>query len=77
MKEFATDYRQLNNDDLLQLWVERSQLVGEAKEALREEIRTRGIGREAELAVDRRADILVQISSAVLSAAGKKKAESL
>jgi hypothetical protein len=56
MKEFATDYRQLNNDDLLQLWVERSQLVDEAKEALREEIRRRGIGREAELAVDRRAE---------------------
>ncbi len=56
MKEFETDYRHLNNDDLLQLWVERSQLVGEAKEALREEIRRRGIGREAELAVDRRAE---------------------
>ena len=36
MKEFATDYRQLSNDDLLQLWVERSQLVDEAKEALSE-----------------------------------------
>jgi cation transport ATPase len=56
MKEFATDYRQLNNDDLLQLWVERAQLVDEAKEALREEIRRRGIEREAELAVDRRAE---------------------
>ena len=56
MKEFATDYRQLNNDDLLQLWVERSQLVDEAKEALREEIRRRGIEREVELAVDRRAE---------------------
>jgi cation transport ATPase len=56
MKEFATDYRQLNNDDLLQLWVERPQLVDEAKEALREEIRRRGIEREAEVAVDRRAE---------------------
>ena len=56
MKGFATDYRQLSNDDLLQLWVERSQLVDEAKEALREEIRRRGIEREAELAVHRRTE---------------------
>ncbi|MGA3056359.1 MAG: hypothetical protein ABSD63_19290, partial [Candidatus Korobacteraceae bacterium] len=56
MNQFATDYRQLDNDELLQLWVERSQLGGEAKEALREEIRRRGIAKEAEVAVDRRAE---------------------
>jgi hypothetical protein len=56
MEQFATDYRQLNDDELLQLWVERSQLVSEAKEALREEIRRRGITKEAEVAFDRRAE---------------------
>jgi hypothetical protein len=56
MKEFATEYRQLDNNDLLQLWVERSQLADEANEVLREEISRRGIWRETELAVDRRAD---------------------
>ena len=56
MKGFASDYRQLDNDDLLQLWVERSQLMDEASETLREEISRRGIQREAELAVDRRAE---------------------
>jgi len=28
MTEFATDYRQLDNDELLRLWLEGSQLVG-------------------------------------------------
>ncbi len=56
MKECASDYHQLGNDDLLQLWMERSQLMDEASEALREEISRRGIQREAELAVDRRAE---------------------
>jgi hypothetical protein len=31
MSKFAMDYRQLDNDELPQLWVERFQPVGEAK----------------------------------------------
>lgn len=56
MTHFATEYQQLSDDELLQLWVERGQLSGDAKEALREEIRRRGIAKEADVAVDRRAE---------------------
>jgi hypothetical protein len=56
MSQFATDYRHLDDDELLQLWVERFQLVDEARAALREEISRRGIKKEAEVAVDRRAE---------------------
>ena len=56
MTQFATEYHQLDNDELLQLWVERGQLTAEAKEALREEVRRRGIANEADVAVDRRAE---------------------
>lgn len=56
MREFATEYHELSDDELLQLWVERIQLNGEALETLREEIRKRGIGYEAEVAIDRRAE---------------------
>ena len=50
------DYRQLDNDELPQLWVERFQPVGEAKVALQEEISRRGIRKEAEGALDRRVE---------------------
>ena len=56
MTQFATEYHQLSDDELLQLWVERGQLTGDAKEALRGEIRRRGIANEADVAVDRRAE---------------------
>jgi hypothetical protein len=56
MTQFATDYHQLSDDELLQLWVERTQLTGNAKEALRQEIRRRGIADEAEVAVDQRVE---------------------
>lgn len=53
--EFALEYQALTDDELLQLWVERSQLTAEAKEALQTEIRKRNLAAEAEHAIDRRA----------------------
>jgi hypothetical protein len=52
MTDFATEYQHLSDDELLQVWVERPQLVAEAESALRDEIRKRGLAREVEHAVD-------------------------
>ena len=52
MTDFATEYQHLSDDELLQVWVERPQLVAEAESALRDEIRKRGLAREAEHAVN-------------------------
>jgi hypothetical protein len=54
--DFATEYQQNSDDELLQLWVERSQLFPEARAALGEEIRKRRLGDEAKHATDRRAE---------------------
>jgi hypothetical protein len=53
---FASEYQQHSDDELLQLWVERAQLLPEARAALGDEIRKREIGRQAEQATDRRAE---------------------
>jgi Protein of unknown function (DUF3592) len=52
MTDFVTEYQHLSDDELLQVWVERPQLVAEAESALREEIRKRGLAREAGRTVD-------------------------
>jgi hypothetical protein len=53
---FASEYQQHSDDELLQLWVERAQLLPEARTALGDEIRKRELGRQAEHATDRRAE---------------------
>lgn len=54
--DFAAEYQHQSDDQLLQLWVERSQLFPEARAALGEEIRKRKLAKEAEHATDRRAE---------------------
>ena len=48
MTEFTIRYRDLNDDELLQLWVERSQLTAEARNALETEILNRRLSEEAD-----------------------------
>ena len=52
MTDFAKRYRELGNEELLQLWEERSQLAAEAKSALHSEITIRHLRDEAEHARD-------------------------
>ena len=61
MNDFAAEYQRLSDDELLQIWVERSQLIGEADAALTTEVRKRKLGGgEAEHAVDAYAQPLDQ-----------------
>jgi len=50
--DFAAEYRLLHEDELLQIWVERSGLLPEALSALQQEIRRRGLEKDAENATD-------------------------
>lgn len=52
MNDFSSEYRCRSDEELLQLWVERSQLTPEARGALGDEIRKRVLTREAESATD-------------------------
>src|SRR5579864_655766 len=52
MNDFSSEYRCRSDEELLQLWVERSQLTPEARGALGDEIRKRALTREAESATD-------------------------
>lgn len=52
MNDFADEYRHKSDEQLLQLWVERSQLSSEAKHALQNEIQKRSLTRYAESATD-------------------------
>jgi len=47
MADFATHYQHLNNDELLQLSTEHVQLLPDARSALNEDIRRRGLSRES------------------------------
>jgi hypothetical protein len=48
LAELALHYRNLRDDELLQLWVDRAQLTPEGRRALQEEIRRRELSKEAE-----------------------------
>lgn len=52
MNDLSSEYRCRSDEELLQLWVERSQLTLEARAALEDEIRKRALKREAESATD-------------------------
>lgn len=52
MIDFAAEYHLLSDDELLQIWVERTHLTSEAKHALQDEIRRRNLTKETEHAVD-------------------------
>ncbi|PYX36912.1 MAG: hypothetical protein DMG75_08850 [Acidobacteria bacterium] len=47
MADFATHYQHLNNDELLQLSTEHVRLLPDARSALNEDIRRRGLSRES------------------------------
>ena len=52
MNDFSDEYHHRSDEELLQLWVERSQLASEARRALQSEIHKRSLTREAESATD-------------------------
>jgi len=52
MNDFTDEYRHRSDEELLQLWVERSQLTSEASRTLQNEIRKRSLTSEAERATD-------------------------
>lgn len=52
--DYSAEYQSRADDDLLQLWVERSELQPEAEEALRSEISRRRLTDQAATAKDRR-----------------------
>jgi hypothetical protein len=52
MNDFSDEYRHRSNEELLQLWAERSQLASEAKRALQTEIHNRSLTSESERATD-------------------------
>jgi uncharacterized protein YaeQ len=52
MDDFAGEYQHRSDEELLQLWVERSQLVEEARHALKNEIHKRALFTKAECATD-------------------------
>ena len=53
---FNAEYQSRTDEQLLQLWVERSELLPEAEVALQNEIARRGLTREAATAKDRRVE---------------------
>lgn len=54
--DFNAEYHSRTDEDLLQLWVERSELLPEAQVALQNEIARRGLTREAATAKDRKVE---------------------
>lgn len=52
MDEFNSEYQNRSDEELLQLWVERAQLVPEARRALQDEIHKRTLTKQAEAATD-------------------------
>jgi len=50
--DFGSEYRSRTDEELLQLWVERSELLPEAEAALRSEITGRGLTKQAATAKD-------------------------
>lgn len=52
MDEFNSEYQHRSDEELLQLWVERAQLVPEARRALQDEIHKRMLTKQAEAATD-------------------------
>jgi hypothetical protein len=54
--DFSAEYRSLADQDLLQLWVERSELLPEAEVALQNEIARRGLTRKTATAKDIRVE---------------------
>jgi hypothetical protein len=54
--DFNAEYQSRTDEELLQFWVERSELLPEAEVALQNEIARRGLTREAATAKDRRVE---------------------
>jgi hypothetical protein len=54
--DFSAEYQSRTDEDLLQLWVERSELRPEAEVALQNEIARRGLVRRAAAAKDRKVE---------------------
>jgi hypothetical protein len=54
--DFNAEYQSQTDEDLLQLWVERSELLPEAEAALQNEIARRGLTGQAATAKDRRVE---------------------
>jgi hypothetical protein len=54
--DFSAEYQSRTDEDLLQLWVERSELLPEAEAALQNEIARRGLSAQAATAKDKRVE---------------------
>lgn len=54
--DFSAEYRSRTDEDLLQLWVERSELLPEAEAELQNEVAHRGLTGQAATAKDRRSE---------------------